>query len=130
MSSDVFTPLSIQSYINSYNLNAIFSTFFGLFCIFIILRYSNQSITETGYHFHLLNMAIWTLICDLSLAFLFQFYILLPLNGFCGVGKLKDLLTGWMETESIMKVHCVSKLYFKSGKFFKTFREYLLSCCW
>jgi hypothetical protein len=107
MVSEVYTPASIQSYINSCTSDALISTFFGLFCIFVILRYSSSTI-DSEYHFHLLNITVWTLICDLITSISCRPYPIFPTNGVCGVGAFNEWAMTWMQVDVMLKLGVVS----------------------
>jgi hypothetical protein len=104
MSSDVYTPSAVQAFIFSSNIRALITTFFGLFSIF---RYSDRFM-ESGYRFHLLNMAVWILICDLTILVLWRPYPLLPLNGGCFVGEVNGFLLSHIQVETASYVIIVS----------------------
>lgn len=93
MTSDVYTPAAIQSYIFAYNIRAALIAIFGFFCIFAILRYSGRSM-EKNYRFHLLNMTISILVGDLFMTVLCRPYPILPVSGGCFIGELNGILMG------------------------------------
>lgn len=103
---DIFTPLSIQFYTSSFNAIALITTLFALFCVFSILRHSSKGL-ELGYRFHLLNITVWTLFCDLALCGLNQTYVLLPMHAACYIGKLNTLLLGPMRPDSLALLNFV-----------------------
>jgi hypothetical protein len=63
---------------------------------------------EKGYRFHLLNMTIWILFCDLTLCVLIRPYPLLPLTGGCVVGELNGLLLSRMKMIDAIYTQLVS----------------------
>jgi hypothetical protein len=99
MTFPVFSPESIQFHRGIYNREATYSAIFALVCISLILRYSPQTMSKS-YRFHLLNITIWTLFCDLNITVLTQFYQLWPANGACFIGQL-GWLTKWMEAGDV-----------------------------
>jgi hypothetical protein len=104
---DVLTPAQIEHVtIYFYNIAATFSTIFTLFCIFVILRYSSNAMNG-GYRFHLLNITIFTLFCDLNITVLTRHISLSPANGECYTGKLL-VLTKWMDVGALMQLIIVS----------------------
>lgn len=110
--SDVYTSTSIHSLISLYTIDALFTVFFSFLCIFVIWRYSVNAL-ETGYRFHLLNMAVWILVCDLTLSILARPYGLFPMNGACFLGELNRWLMG-----SGIQMELLTKFYIVSGSFF------------
>jgi hypothetical protein len=104
---DVYSVSSIQSWLRLFSMECIFSTIFGLFCTFAIFRYSKTSM-ESGYRFHLLNICIWTLFCDLNISILTRFYPLTPVNGGCFLGELNKGLMKWMKMGAVLKITAVS----------------------
>jgi hypothetical protein len=112
MTSDAYTPSSLQSYIYMLNFDASISTVFGLFCIFVILRYSASTI-ENRFRFHLLNITAWILICDLTISILARPYPIFPVNGGCLIGEFTDWLKGWMKAKAVLQFEFVSD--FKAG---------------
>jgi hypothetical protein len=109
MTYDVYSLENIDSYIFSSNLHACVSLFFGLFCIFVICRYSAKSM-ETGYRFHLLSITFWTLFCDLVTSFVLRPYPLLPMSGGCILGILPQFMAQRMQPELVSKLGLVSKI--------------------
>src|SRR4051794_37011554 len=84
-----FPPMS-QGEISEYqwvsNLLGGISTFFGFLTILMICRYTTNSMIT--YKFHLLNMAINILLCDLTLSVLTIPHTIFPPNGEF-LGKLR-----------------------------------------
>jgi hypothetical protein len=106
---DVLTPAQIEhDTIYFYNREATFSTIFTLFCIFVILRYSSNAMNG-GYRFHLLNITIFTLLCDLDVTVLSRHIPLSPASGGCYTGKL-FVLTKWMDVKALAQFIVVSCL--------------------
>jgi hypothetical protein len=65
------------------NLLGAFSTFFGLLTVVLISRYTTHSMLS--YKFHLINMTVNILLCDLSIAVFSIPHTIFPANGgfFC-----------------------------------------------
>jgi hypothetical protein len=108
----VLTEDNVESHIVFiFNKQAVYSAICALFCIFLILRYSSKSM-NMGYRFHLLNITVFTLFCDLNITILTRFIQLTPASGGCFIGEL-GALTTWMDVDSVAQILVVSFL----GKF-------------
>jgi hypothetical protein len=107
MGLDVLTPANIEAYIvYIYNGEATSSITFTLFCIFVILRYSPNTM-NSGYRFHLLNITIFTLFCDLNITVLTRYIPLSPASGGCFIGEM-HVLTRWMDVQTLAQFIVVS----------------------
>lgn len=98
---NVYSTEEINQFIFYYNIHAGISLFFGLFSIFAILRYTTHS-SMNEYKFHLLNMAINILLCDMTLTILCRPYPLMPLPGGCMLGQFNLLLIKWLGVNGTM----------------------------
>jgi hypothetical protein len=130
MTSNVYTPASIQSYINSYNIDTLSSAIFGLFCIFVILRYSASTI-ENSFRFHLLNIAISILLSDLYVSVGFRPYSIFPVNGVCVIGAFNERLMRWMQADTMFTLELVSDIKMLRRYFFFIilgYPEYIFAC--
>lgn len=63
---------------------------------------------ENGYRFHLLNITVWTLACDLMLCLFTRPYPLFPMHGACYVGIMSRVLVEWMGVEAVTRLNFVS----------------------
>jgi hypothetical protein len=102
-----YTPEEIEEYHHKFYPNAFYSTTSALLCIFLILRYSSNSM-KGSYRFHLLNITIWTLLSDLIITLLTQFYSLAPVNGGCYPGLLPTLLMKVFHVSTALHLTIVS----------------------
>jgi hypothetical protein len=102
---------AFQAYIFTANVHAIITSFFALFCIFVILHYSTKAI-ENEYRFHLINMAISILICDLSLCYIIRPIPQLPMNAMCYIGELNDYLLSRLDLQRVFDVEMVRRIEF------------------
>jgi hypothetical protein len=121
----VFTPDNINLNINDiYNHEAAYSTSFALFCIFVIVRYSSRTM-NSDYRFHLLNITVFTLICDLTITVLTRFYPLDPANGACFIGVLRRL-TKWMDGDVVARMIVVSCFWFHLVEYLGIWEQILI----
>jgi hypothetical protein len=107
-----YAPENVEYHVQGFYPNTFYSTMAALFCIFIILRYSSRTMGES-YRFHLLNITIWTLFCDLNITLLTQFYSLNPVSGGCYPGVLPKLLMIFFRADTSAHLTTVSYLCFK-----------------
>jgi uncharacterized membrane protein len=104
----VYSAGHIRFHVEQFYEFATYSTVFALFCIFMVVRYSAQSIKGT-YRFHLLNITVFTLLCDLSISLLTQTYASLgPVNGICYPGILPKILGNWFQLDTAFRLTVVS----------------------
>jgi hypothetical protein len=127
---DVYSPETIRDF-NADNIHrALLSLIFGLFCIFLILRYSSKSM-EASFRFHLLNITVWTLFTDLYITMLHRFYSVEPIYGGCFPGELAQFLARWMDPELAFAITLVSQTDLDLSGFLKfPFLEHFFLCCW
>jgi hypothetical protein len=117
MSYDAYPLTNSNNF--AYQIRTAIALLVGPFCIFSIFRYSTK-IIEKAYKFHLLNMAIFISLCDLTFCFITRPHHLLPMNGFCFDGELNELLQDKVDLQLRNNIIIVSFYFWeKSPNFFE-----------